>query len=57
MLGAAIAYNLKKWLKFESKKAKVIPMAMKVPKEAENNLRKHCFLFFNQSQHQYLLLH
>jgi hypothetical protein len=57
MLCAAIAYNLKKWMKFESKKVKVIPMAMELPKTMESNLKKVHFLFFNLSQCQYIILH
>lgn len=47
MLCAAIAYNLKKWLKFKDKKVKVIPMAVELPKQAENILKNLCFLLFN----------
>lgn len=45
MLCAAIAYNLKKWLRFKDKKIKVIPMAVEVPKIAEQGLKKLCFCF------------
>lgn len=50
MLGAAIAYNLKKLLKFKEKTIKVIPMALQLPKESEKSLRKLLFLFFNPPQ-------
>ena len=57
MLGAAIAYNLKKLLKFKPKTVKVIPMAMEVPKIAEQSLKKLCFSFFNSPQHPYIILY
>lgn len=53
MLGAAIAYNLKKLMKFKQKTVKVIPMALQLPKEAEQSVKKLCFLFFNLPQHLY----
>lgn len=56
MLGAAIAYNLKKLMKFKEKTIKVIPMALELPKEAEQSLKKLCFLFFSFPQHQYIIL-
>ena len=57
MLGAAIAYNLKKLMKFKEKKVKVIPMAMEVPKIAEKSLQKLWFLIFNAPHHLYIFLY
>ncbi len=56
MLGAAIAYNLKKMMKFKEKTIKVIPMALQLPKESEKSLAKSCFLFFSPPQYQYVLV-
>ena len=40
MLGAAIAYNLKKWLNYEQKQRKTAVMGLK------KGLKDLCFLFF-----------
>lgn len=47
MLGAAIAYNLKKWLKFKPKTVKTIPMALQLPKTKEQSLQKLCSLILH----------
>jgi hypothetical protein len=52
MLGAAIAYNLKKLMKFKEKTVKVIPMALQLPKQAENRPKNQCFLIYHSPQHQ-----
>lgn len=53
MLGAAIAYNLKKWLKFKPKTVKAVPMALPLPKEAEQSLKKALFLLMHSPQSPY----
>lgn len=45
-LGAAIAYNLKKWLNYQPKKAKVAVMMKELPKEVENCLKKGFIFLF-----------
>lgn len=45
-LGAAIAYNLKKWLNYQPKKAKVAAMMKELPNEVENCLKKGFFFVF-----------
>lgn len=57
MLCAAIAYNLKKLMKFKEKTVKVIPMALQLPKSEEQSPKKLCFLFFNAPQQLYIFLH
>lgn len=56
MLGAAIAYNLKKLMRFKDKKVKVIPMTLQLPKIEEQSLKKLCFWLSVSPQHQYILL-
>jgi hypothetical protein len=56
MLGAAIAYNLKKLMKFKEKTVKVIPMTLQLPKNEEQILKKLYFLLFNSPQLQYIIL-
>jgi transposase len=51
MLGAAVAYNLKKWLNYKPKTRKVMEMASQVPTTLETSLKKA--LFFTSSLPQY----
>jgi len=53
MLGAAIAYNLKKMMKFREKKGKVIAMAKDVAKTAGKTLNKRMILIFGSPRLQY----
>lgn len=46
MIGAAIAYNLKKWMNFREKKVKVV--AMEVRKEEIKSMMNNFFTFFNR---------
>jgi hypothetical protein len=46
MLGAAIAYNLKKYMKFITKQVKTNAMAMKVEKQVQKTNETLCFLIF-----------
>lgn len=46
MIGAAIAYNLKKWMSYKERKVKVVAMEMK-QMENENGMNT-VFVFFNQ---------
>ncbi|MDW8273895.1 MAG: transposase, partial [Chitinophagales bacterium] len=39
LLGAAIAYNLKKWMKFKERKTKVAVMMKELPKKAEKAMK------------------
>lgn len=50
MLGAAIAYNLKKLMKFKEKTVKVIPMMVALPKNEEQSLKKLWFLLLKPYQ-------
>src|SRR4030067_1836014 len=45
MIGAAIAYNLKKWMNFREKKVKVV--AMEVRKGENQSMMNNFFTFFN----------
>lgn len=56
MLGAAIAYNLKKWLNYQPKHRKVNAMSMEVPKTTEKVLQKLGFLFCRLLQLSYTTL-
>jgi len=49
MIGAAIAYNLKKWMKWETKKSKTIALALPIPEKKSNAglLYQH---FFNKNR-------
>lgn len=53
MLGAAIAYNLKKWLNFKPRKAKVNAQAMEMDKKRKNEGKKGLFFVFRLLQLQY----
>ncbi|MCX7744543.1 MAG: transposase, partial [Flavobacteriales bacterium] len=46
LLGAAIAYNLKKWMKFKERKTKVAVMMKELPKKAEKMMKNDLFFFY-----------
>lgn len=55
MLGAAIAYNLKKWLQYKPKTRKVEEMIASLPQSAEKSLKKVLLFVFAPPHHPYLL--
>jgi hypothetical protein len=55
MLGAAIAYNLKKWLHYKPKTPKVLAMARQLPKVSEKGLKKALFFFLSAHHPTYHL--
>lgn len=55
MLGAAIAYNLKKWLHYKPKTSQAMERIAPITKSAEKMLKKVLFFIFATPQPQYLL--
>lgn len=55
MLGAAIAYNLKKWLHYKPKTSQAMERIAPITQSAEKGLKKVLFFIFATPQPQYLL--
>lgn len=49
LLGAAIAYNLKKWMRFKEKKVNVAVMVKKTPAKCRKKLQNQLFFSFRLS--------
>lgn len=56
MLGAAIAYNLKKWLRYKTPLRKTAAMVAALPQTFEKGLKKALFLTITSQQHPYCLI-
>jgi hypothetical protein len=57
MLGAAIAYNLKKWMRYKPPVRKTAAMSAQVPETLENGLKKALIFIFGPPQAPYCLTH
>lgn len=57
MLGAAIAYNLKKWMRYKPPVRKTAAMSAQVPETLENGLKKALIFIFRPPQTPYSLTH
>lgn len=55
MLGAAIAYNLKKWLKYQPPIRKTTAMLAQLPEKAQESLKNTLFFIFLPQQHPHRL--
>lgn len=57
MLCAAIAYNLKKWLRFKVKTQNIMVNAVKLQKQTTKRLKNLCFYFFKPPQLPWSITH
>ena len=56
MLGAAIAYNLKKWMRYKPKVKQAMERMQNLPKEAQKTLQKALFLLFGRQHTLQIIL-